>query len=194
MSLYSQALAEFRALFAQAQTLDTDYPNAMSLATADSQGRPSVRIVLLKELDDRGFVFYTNQRSAKGDDLRANAQAELMFYWEKLKRQVRIHGVIESVSDAEADEYWMTRPLESRIGGWASQQSQVLDKREELDDSYKTIESQYPDGNIPRPPHWSGYRVLPDYFEFWEERPFRLHHRQCYEQKEGVWTAFLLNP
>ncbi len=194
MSLYAQAMAQCQALLAQAQQLALTYPNAMTLATADAQGRPSARVVLLKELDERGLVFYTNQQSAKAQDLRLNPQAELLFYWEKLQRQIRIRGTVESVTDAEANAYWVTRPLESRIGGWASQQSHILKQREDLERRYQQIAAQYPDGNIPRPPHWSGYRVLPTYFEFWEERPFRLHYRQCYELQGDTWTKYLLNP
>jgi len=194
MALYAEALQKFRAIFTQAQKLELAYPNAMTLATADTHGRPDARVVLLKELDDRGFVFYTNQRSAKAQVLITNPQATLLFYWEKLQHQIRVHGEIETVTTAEADAYWATRPLESRIGGWASHQSQVLERREDLESRYKMIETQYDDGEIPRPPHWSGYRLLPDYFEFWEERPFRLHQRLCYEKQGDEWTQFLLNP
>jgi pyridoxamine 5'-phosphate oxidase len=194
MSLYAEALQQFRKIFAQAQQLELTYPNAMTLATSDAKGRPDARVVLLKELDDRGFVFYTNQRSTKAQALRDNPQATLLFYWESLQRQIRVHGTIETVTAAEADAYWLTRPLESRIGGWASHQSQVLERRIDLENRFKMIENQYDDGNIPRPPHWSGYRLLPDYFEFWEERPFRLHNRLCYEKRGEAWQKFLLNP
>lgn len=194
MSLYVEALQKFRHIFAQAQELELTYPNAMTLATADASGRPDARVLLLKEQDERGFVFYTNMRSAKAQALSDNPQATLLFYWEALKQQIRIQGEIETVTDAEADAYWVTRPLESRIGGWASHQSQVLERRLDLENRYSMIEAQYDDGNVPRPPHWSGYRLLPDYFEFWEERPFRLHNRLCYEKQGENWRKFLLNP
>ncbi len=194
MSLYAEALQQFRLIFAQAQELALTYPNAMTLATADDKGRPDARVVLLKELDERGFVFYTNQHSAKAQALQQNPQATLLFYWEALQRQIRVHGEIETVSSAEADAYWLTRPLPSRIGAWASHQSLRLENRQDLEDRYQSIAKQYDDGEIPRPPHWSGYRLLPDYFEFWEERPFRLHNRLCYEKQGDTWQRFLLNP
>jgi pyridoxamine 5'-phosphate oxidase len=194
MSLYTQALQRFYTLMQQAKQLPLTYPNAMTVATADANGKPSARIILLKDADEQGFVFYTNFQSRKGDDLTANPQAALLFYWEALKTQVRVEGTVEVVSDAEADAYWRTRPLESRIGAWASQQSQPIENRKVLEDRYEHFAHQFADSNIPRPPHWSGYRLTPQLIEFWEERPFRLHERVCYVKKDGQWSVSLLNP
>ncbi|MEY3218901.1 MAG: hypothetical protein RIT27_258 [Pseudomonadota bacterium] len=194
MSLYTQALQRFYTLMQQAKQLPLTYPNAMTVATADAQGKPSARIILLKDADAQGFVFYTNQQSRKSDDLTANPHAALLFYWEGLKTQVRVEGAVEIVSDAEADAYWRTRPLESRIGAWASQQSQPLESRKILEDRYEHFAHQFSDTHIPRPPHWSGYRLTPQLIEFWEERPFRLHERVCYQKQANQWTMTLLNP
>ncbi len=194
MEYFAEAMQRFQVLFAQAQTLALDYPQAMSLATATADGRPAVRTVLLKGVDARGFVFYTNQTSRKGLELKESPRAALLFYWQSLHQQVHVEGQIETVTAAEADEYWHTRPLESRIGAWASHQSQPLATRTELEARYHAVAAQYGD-SVPRPPHWSGYRVLPQRIEFWEERPFRLHERTCYFlQTDGDWTKILLNP
>jgi pyridoxamine 5'-phosphate oxidase len=194
MSLYTQALQRFYTIMQQAKHLPLTYPNAMTVATADAQGRPSARIILLKDADAQGFVFYTNQQSRKGDDLSVNPHAALLFYWEALKTQVRVEGHVEKVSDAEADAYWRTRPLESRIGAWASKQSQPIDSRKILEDRYEHFAHQFADSNVPRPAHWSGYRLIPQLIEFWEERPFRLHERVCYRKQQDQWTTTLLNP
>lgn len=194
MNLYQEALQQFHQVFAAAQQLGLDYPQALSLATASADGRPAVRTVLLKGVDEAGFVFYTNQTSRKGRELANNPHAALLFYWQGLHRQVHIEGRVETVTAAEADEYWQTRPLESRIGAWASQQSSVLASRDELEARYRQFAEQYGD-HPPRPPHWSGYRVVPEVIEFWEERPFRLHERTRYFQtNEGEWRKELLNP
>lgn len=194
MSLYAQAMQRFHELLQRAKQLPLTYPNAMTLATADAQGRPSARMVLLKDVDEQGVVFYTNFQSRKGNDLTENPHAALLFYWESLSTQVRIEGQVETVSDADADAYWQTRPLESRIGAWASHQSQPLDSRKTLEDRYAHFAHQFADGNVPRPPHWSGYRLIPQLIEFWEERPFRLHERVCYVNQDNTWTMTLLNP
>jgi pyridoxamine 5'-phosphate oxidase len=194
MSLYTQALQRFYTLMQQAKQLPLTYPNAMTVATADANGKPSARVILLKDADEQGFVFYTNFQSRKGDELKENPQAALLFYWETLKTQVRVEGTVEIVSDEEADAYWRTRPLESRIGAWASQQSQPIENRKVLEDRYEHFARQFADSNIPRPPHWSGYRLTPQLIEFWEERPFRLHDRVCYVKKDDEWTSSLLNP
>jgi len=194
MSLYTQALQRFYTLMQQAKQLPLTYPNAMTVATADANGKPSARVILLKDADEQGFVFYTNFQSRKGDELKENPQAALLFYWETLKTQVRVEGTVEIVSDEEADAYWRTRPLESRIGAWASQQSQPIENRKVLEDRYEHFARQFTDSNIPRPPHWSGYRLTPQLIEFWEERPFRLHDRVRYVKKDGEWTSSLLNP
>lgn len=194
MSLYVEALGKFRELLAQAQAqLKLPYPNAMSLATVGKDGKPSVRTVLLKGLEDEGLVFYTNQRSRKSEQLAENPQAAAVFYWQELQYQVLVEGRIETVTDAEADEYWLTRPLQSRIGAWASQQSQPLANREELKQRYDDYAEQFGD-NPPRPPHWSGYRLKPERIEFWHEQPYRLHERICYSKENGVWEKSLLNP
>lgn len=167
----------FDAWFAEAsQTISTD-PNAMTLATADAAGRPSSRVVLLKEWDARGFVFYTNRKSRKGEHLTANPHASLSFYWRDLSRQIRIEGPVEIVSGAESDEYFASRPRGSQIGAWASLQSTELTSRDELIARTKELEDQYDGVPIPRPPHWGGYRVVPLLIEFWESGEFRLHDR-----------------
>jgi len=194
MSMFQEALQRFHQLFQEAQRLHLDYPQAMSLATANADGRPSVRTVLLKGVDDGRFVFYTNQLSRKGQELKENPYAALLFYWQGLQQQVHIEGNVESVLDEEADEYWVTRPLESRIGAWASHQSEILDSRAELEARRQQFADKYGE-QVPRPPHWSGYRVIPHAIEFWHERPFRLHERERYFQRPtGMWDKVLLNP
>lgn len=195
MSLYQEALDRFQDIYAQANDLEMTYPNAMSLATADAEGRPDVRIVLLKDWDAAGFVFYTNQHSRKGQHIAAQPYATLMFYWQALAIQVRISGLLSVVDDAEADAYWQTRPLESRIGAWASQQSETIASSDVLQQRYDDYAAKFAENpDIPRPDHWSGYRLNPDRLEFWYERPFRLHERVCYENQAGVWERSILNP
>jgi pyridoxamine 5'-phosphate oxidase len=170
-------------------------PNAMTVATATADGRPSARTVLLKGLDPRGFVFYTNTLSRKGEELDANPRAALLFYWKSLGRQVRVEGAIEPVSEAEADAYFATRPRISRLGAWASDQSRALPERAELERRLAEQEGRFPGDDIPRPPHWSGYRVVPDGFEFWQEMPYRLHDRTTYARTDaGEWRMGKLFP
>ena len=166
----------------------------MTLATTDSEGQPSARIVLLKSFDDRGFVFYTNYNSRKGRDLADNPRACLLFYWSPLWRQVRVEGTIEKVSEAESDEYFHSRPLGSKIGAWASDQSQPVSGRAQLEKRFEEFGWKFAD-NVPRPPHWGGYRVRPSEIEFWQGRENRLHDRLRYKlQKDGTWLIERLAP
>lgn len=170
-------------------------PTAMTLATATPDGRPSARIVLLKGFDATGFVFYTNTQSRKGDELRQNPQAALLFYWMPLDKQVRIEGGVEPVTAEEADAYFASRPRDRQAGAWASLQSQPLDARETLVTRTQAVEEEYADRVIPRPPHWSGYRLLPQRMEFWLQRDARLHERDLYHRSgHGPWQHQLLYP
>lgn len=193
-TLYQQAIERFSALFTHAQTLDLAEPAAMSLATVDADGRPSVRTVLLKAFDTRGFVFYTNKRSRKGRQIEVTHRAALCFFWQLLMQQVLIEGTVQDVTDAEADAYWMSRPRASQIGAWASSQSDTLKNREELEQHYADCEKRYAGVSVPRPSHWSGYRVVPELIEFWSSRPGRLHERERFSLVGGVWQYSLINP
>jgi pyridoxamine 5'-phosphate oxidase len=180
--------------FAQALDAKLPEPNAMTLATVDSQGRPSARIVLIKGADERGFVFFTNYDSRKGREIAANPAASLLFHWIELERQVRIEGFVEMTSAAESDAYYASRPLESRIGAWASAQSQEIESRAALEAREREIIAQYGE-HPPRPPHWGGYRVVPDTIEFWQGRPSRLHDRMRYTRDgSGAWRIARLSP
>ncbi len=185
---------QFHAWMAEAVKAEVNDPNAMILATAAANGHPSARAVLLKGVDDRGFVFYTNKQSRKGGELTANPNAFLLFYWKSLHRQIRIEGVVEDVTDAEADAYYATRARVSRLGAWASIQSRPLPERSVLEQRLAEAELRFPDA-IPRPEYWSGYRVLPTAFEFWQDMPFRLHDRTIYQRDPaGTWTQSKLFP
>jgi pyridoxamine 5'-phosphate oxidase len=194
--LYTSALATFSDLLEQAkQSIDPE-PTAMTVATVGRDGRPAARTVLLKGFDERGFVFYTNFSSRKGRQLAANPQAALLFHWRHLREgvQVKIEGTVEPVSADEADAYFASRPRGSQIGAWASLQSQPLASREQFEQRYADVEKQYEGAPVPRPPHWSGFRVVPERIEFWYGAQFRLHERQCYERNNGVWSQVMLYP
>jgi pyridoxamine 5'-phosphate oxidase len=186
--------AQFHAWMAEAETSEPNDPNAMAVATATPDGRPSVRTVLLKGVDERGFVFYTNKESRKGEELLANPHAALLFHWKSLQRQIRIEGTVEPVTDVEADAYYNSRARISRLGAWASLQSRPLAKRTILQERLAEMEARYPDV-IPRPSYWSGYRILPEMFEFWQDMPYRLHDRTIYRRSaDGVWEQGKLFP
>ncbi len=190
-------IEEFRALFAQAQAVDRDRlpdPTAMSLATVGADGAPSVRIVLLKEVDERGFVFYTNLTSRKGRELVATPRAALCFYWAALDTQIRIEGAVEPVSEAEADAYFASRARESQIGAWASQQSQELSSMAELRARVAEVEARFANQAVPRPPYWTGRRVRPSSIEFWHAGDFRLHERRRFERDGDGWRMRRLFP
>lgn len=168
--------------------------NAMALATVDPTGLPDVRMVLLKDFDEKGFVFYTNLQSAKGRQLSTDPQAALLFHWKSLRRQVRIRGTVERVSDKEADDYFATRARHSQIGAWASEQSQPLPDRLALEKRVAQFGLKFGLGKVPRPPHWTGFRVRPETIEFWRDRPFRLHERLVFTRADGGWTTSRLFP
>jgi pyridoxamine 5'-phosphate oxidase len=187
--------ALFEKWFDQAKAAELTDPNAMTLATSTLDGAPSARIVLLKGVDERGFTFFTNYDSRKGREMTANPRVALVFMWHQLERQVRVEGTIEKVTEAESDAYFVTRPLGSRLGAWASEQSQVIPSREFLEAQHAALMEKYPDGNVPRPPNWGGYRVLPLSIEFWQGRPSRLHDRILFTRRsDGSWERVRLSP
>ncbi|MBR8457848.1 pyridoxamine 5'-phosphate oxidase [Burkholderia dolosa] len=188
--------AQFDRWFNEALAAKLPEPNTMTLATVGADGRPSARIVLIKGVDERGFVFFTNYESRKGRELAAHPYAALLFYWIELERQVRIEGRIEKTSAEESDRYFASRPLGSRIGAWASEQSAVIDSRATLEAREKAVAERFGD-DPPRPPHWGGYRVVPDAIEFWQGRPSRLHDRLLYTRDASApqgWTISRLSP
>ena len=193
--LAADPFTKFDDWMAEAWTHEPEDANAMTLATTAADGLPSARIVLLKGADARGFVFYTNKQSRKAEELAANTRAALLFHWKTLGRQVRIEGRVEDVTDAEADAYYATRARISRLGAWASDQSRVLPDRAVLERRLAEYEARYPGEDIPRPPHWSGYRVIPERFEFWQNMPYRLHDRTVYAKAaDGGWMVGKLFP
>lgn len=180
--------------FAEAKAKEPNDANAMSLATVDATGLPDVRMVLLKGFDADGFVFFTNLESAKGRELAANPRAALLFHWKSLRRQVRLRGDVLPVSVAEADAYFATRARPAQMGAWASEQSRTLPDRLALEKRIAEVGLRFGLGKVPRPPHWSGFRLAPESLEFWRDRPFRLHERLMFERAEGGWTTRRLFP
>ena len=185
----------FKKWFSKAKESEINDPNALALATSDQSNQPSVRMVLLKGLSEKGFVFYTNFKSRKSNDIKNNQKASMCFHWKSLRRQVRIIGNVEQVSDKEADDYFKSRPYKNKIGAWASSQSNVLDKRENFLKKIEEFEKKYSnENNVPRPSYWSGWRILPNEIEFWLDVKGRVHERLNYKNKNGKWLRELLYP
>lgn len=190
----SEPFALFAAWLKDAEASEINDPNAVALATVDADGLPNVRMVLLKGFDSRGFVFYTNFESQKGQEILGQKKAAMCFHWKSLRRQVRLRGEVEVVSDAEADEYYQSRPLGSRIGAWASKQSRPLEGRFALEKAVAEYTAKYALGNVPRPPHWSGFRIIPKSIEFWHDRKFRLHDRIEFRRDGDGWSKVRMYP
>ena len=186
--------ALFHDWYTEARTTEINDSNAMALATADAQGRPSVRMVLLKGYDERGFVFYTNRESRKAGDLAANSHVALLFHWKSLRRQIRIEGPIAFASDAESDAYFASRSRDSQLGAWASDQSRPLDTRATFEARFAEVQARFEGQPVPRPPHWGGYRVTPERIEFWLDREHRLHERRVFTRSGEGWSEGMLYP
>ena len=184
----------FETWFAEARAAEPNDPEAMAVATVGPDGQPSVRMVLLKGHDERGFVFYTNLESRKADELAATPRAALLLHWKSLRRQVRIEGPVERVADAEGDAYFATRSRDSQLGAWASDQSRPLDSRAAFEARYDAVRERFEGQDVPRPPHWSGFRVVPERIEFWQDRAHRLHERHVFMKREGGWEEGMLYP
>jgi pyridoxamine 5'-phosphate oxidase len=187
-------VAQFHTWFQDAIDAGLHEPNAMILATATGEGKPSARTVLLKGYDERGFVFYTNYEGRKAGELETNPECALLFYWGELERQVRVEGTVSRISEQESDEYFASRPRESRLGAWASQQSRPVEDRSVLEERVRALETEYEGREIPRPPFWGGYRVEPGEIEFWQGRESRLHDRLVYRREDGAWRIERLQP
>jgi pyridoxamine 5'-phosphate oxidase len=186
--------ALFDQWFAEARAVEVNDPEAMALATAGADGQPSVRMVLLKGHGPDGFVFYTNEQSAKGEQLSENPRTALLFHWKGLRRQVRVEGAVERVPGDEADAYFASRGRDSQLGAWASDQSRPLDQRATFERRFDEMAQRFEGGDVPRPPHWGGYRVIPDRIEFWRDREHRLHERRLFTRGDGGWSEGLLYP
>jgi pyridoxamine 5'-phosphate oxidase len=184
----------FDAWFAEARASEPNDSNAMALATVDAAGQPSVRMVLLKGHGPDGFVFYTNRESRKAGELAAVPKAALLFHWKSLRRQIRIEGAVTQVTDAESDAYFASRSRDSQLGAWASDQSRPLDARATFEARYEEMRARFEGGDVPRPPHWGGYRVTPARIEFWQDRAHRLHERRLFVRTPGGWDEGLLYP
>jgi len=187
-------IQRFQEVYTRAGQCGLELAEAASLATSDKDGRPSVRVVLLKDYDEEGFVFYTNLKSRKAKDIEQNPLVSLCFWWAPLQEQVRIEGPAEVVSDAEADAYFATRDRESQIGAWASHQSDKLGSSDELAKSFESSTKEFEGAEVPRPPHWGGYRLIPEEIEFWIGKPHRLHERFLYKRQNGSWVMTMLYP
>jgi pyridoxamine 5'-phosphate oxidase len=192
--VFAEAMASFRRCYEEAQELGLREPAAAALATADAAAAPSVRIVLVREFDERGFVFYTNSLSRKGLELAANPRAALCFYWDGLAQQVRVEGEVEQASERECEAYWNKRPRDRQLGAWVSDQSERLESPELLMQLYAEFDQRFAGVDVPRPDHWFGYRVIPRRLEFWSSRPARLHERVVFECQSGGWQKYLLFP
>ncbi|MBX9731976.1 MAG: pyridoxamine 5'-phosphate oxidase [Sphingomonas sp.] len=184
----------FDSWYAEARTSEVNDSNAMALATSNAEGRLGLRMVLLKGHGPDGFIFYTNQEGRKATDLAANPQAALLFHWKSLRRQVRVEGLVSTVSAAEADAYFASRSRDSQLGAWASDQSRPLDSRATFETRFAAMKARFDGGDVPRPPHWSGYRVAPQTIEFWQDREHRLHERRVFTKSGDGWTEGMLYP